>query len=103
MQKLLSREDRVYYPAHGEAVENPQRLVRGMMGHRKHREGQILRHLETDMAGRSIAEMVPHMYKGVDPRLHPAAGRSVLAHLLDLQQRGLAEHVDEDIWRLATA
>ena len=28
------------------------------------------------------------MYVGVDPRLHPAAERSVLAHLIDLAKRG---------------
>jgi glyoxylase-like metal-dependent hydrolase (beta-lactamase superfamily II) len=101
MQKLLGRDDVVYYPAHGEAVENPQRLVRGMMGHRKHREGQILRQLDHGEQGVRIAAMVPLMYKGVDVRLHPAAARSVLAHLLDLRQRGLAEHVADDIWRRA--
>jgi glyoxylase-like metal-dependent hydrolase (beta-lactamase superfamily II) len=101
MQKLLGREDAVYFPAHGDAVENPHRLVRGMMGHRKHREGQILRHLGEAEAGRSIADMVPEMYKGVDKRLHPAAARSVLAHLLDLEQRGLAHHVGQDVWRAA--
>lgn len=103
MQKLLERDDAIYYPAHGDAVENPQRLVRGMMGHRKHREGQILRHLGDAEAGRSIADMVPEMYKGVDKRLHPAAARSVLAHLLDLQRRGLAHHVADDIWRAVGA
>lgn len=102
MQKLLERDDAVYYPAHGEAIEAPQRLVRGMMGHRKSREGQILRQLESgDAAGVLIADMVAHMYKGVDKRLHPAAARSVLAHLLDLRQRGLAEHVAGDIWKVA--
>jgi len=99
MQKLLDRDDAVYYPAHGEAVETPRRLVRGMMGHRKHREGQILRHIGAAAAGARIADMVPGMYKGVDPRLHPAAARSVLAHLLDLQQRGLAEHLGDDLWK----
>ena len=102
MQKLLERDDAVYYPAHGEAVETPQRLVRGMMGHRKHREGQILRHLEMGQGeGRRITDMVPEMYKGTDVRLHPAAARSVLAHLLDLEQRGLAQHVLDDVWRVA--
>lgn len=102
MQKLLERDDAIYYPAHGEAVESPQRLVRGMMGHRKHREGQILRHLESgEGLGRSIGDMVPEMYKGVDKRLHSAAERSVLAHLLDLEQRGLAQHVLDDVWRVA--
>lgn len=99
MQKLAERDDAVYYPAHGEAVEAPQRLVRGMMGHRKHREGQILRHLERAPDGTSIADMVPEMYKGVDVRLHPAAARSVLAHLIHLHDRGLAAHVAGDVWR----
>jgi len=86
LAKLLDREDALYYPAHGPAVDRPQRLVRGMMGHRKQREGQILRLLESGTHG--IPAMVAHMYKGVDPRLHPAAGRSVLAHLIDLAARG---------------
>lgn len=93
MQRLVDRDDLVYYPAHGDPVEKPQRLARSMMGHRKHREGQILRHLQT--SGRVlIPDMVREMYKGVDPRLHPAAGRSVLAHLIDLEARGLAREHD---------
>lgn len=90
MQKLVERSDRVYYPAHGDQVDAPQRLVRGMMGHRKAREGQILRHLDTEN-GALIQDMVAAMYKGVDVRLHPAAARSVLAHLLDLERRGLVQ------------
>jgi glyoxylase-like metal-dependent hydrolase (beta-lactamase superfamily II) len=102
LQKLLDRDDTVYYPAHGEAVPEPQRLVRGMMGHRKQREGQILRLINAGDNGAGIPAMVLEMYKGIDPRLHPAAGRSVLAHLLDLHRRGLAEHVSGDMWRGAS-
>jgi len=86
MQKMYDRDDRIYYPAHGPAVEKPRQLVRGMMGHRKQRERQILRHLEN--GAKAIPDMVPHMYKGLDPRLFGAAGRSVLAHLIDLKNRG---------------
>jgi glyoxylase-like metal-dependent hydrolase (beta-lactamase superfamily II) len=90
---LLERDDKIYYPAHGKPVEKPQRLVRGMMGHRKQREGQILRLIERGVG--AIPNMVAEMYKGIDPRLHGAAGRSVLAHLLDLQARGrVAERAD---------
>lgn len=97
LQKLLDRpQDKIYYPAHGPAVEKPQRLARGMMGHRKQREGQILRLL--DRGPQAITDFVAEMYKGLDPRLHGAAGRSVLAHLLDLQQRGRAKEVGQDIW-----
>lgn len=99
MQRLLDREDAVYYPAHGEAVKNPRRLVRGMMGHRKQREGQILRFLERNGAS-EVPEMVAEMYRGVDARLHPAAGRSVLAHLIDLGGRGVATAMADGRWRL---
>ncbi|MBB4641972.1 MBL fold metallo-hydrolase [Rhizorhapis suberifaciens] len=99
MQKLLGRDDAIYYPAHGEPVNHPQRWVRSMMGHRKHREGQILRHLRNHEAA-SIVEIVEKMYKGVDRRLHGAAGRSVLAHLLDLQARHLVIS-EKDQWKIA--
>lgn len=87
LDKLLARDDRVYYPAHGPEVTTPQRLARGMMGHRKQREGQILRLLGQQVG--AIPDMVTRMYVGLDPRLTGAAGRSVLAHLIDLQNRGL--------------
>lgn len=98
LAKLMEREDRIYYPAHGEAVENPRRLVRGLLGHRKQREGQILRLLKADVG--AIPDMVAKMYVGVDPRLFPAAERSVLAHLIDLRGRGLVMG-DDDQWKIA--
>ena len=98
LQKLYDREDRIYYPAHGPAVEKTRQLVRGMMGHRKQREKQILRQLE--QGNREISAMVPQMYKGVDQRLWPAAERSVLAHLIDLEQRGEVVREGEG-WALA--
>lgn len=96
---LMRREqDMVYYPAHGEPVQSPQRFVRGLAGHRKQREGQILRLLRE--AARPIPAMVEKMYVGVDHRLHGAAGRSVLAHLIDLKARGMVAE-DGGTWRVA--
>ncbi len=86
LQKLYEREDRIYYPAHGAAAEKPRQLVRGMIGHRRQRERQILKLLEKGPY--EIGQMVAAMYKGLDERLIGAAGKSVLAHLLDLQGRG---------------
>ena len=85
LEVLYAREDRVYYPAHGPQIDNPRQLVRGMIGHRRQRERQILRLLGEDAA--AIPALVAAMYKGLDPRLHGAAGRSVLAHLVDLQRQ----------------
>jgi glyoxylase-like metal-dependent hydrolase (beta-lactamase superfamily II) len=98
LDKLMGRNDAVYYPAHGEPVENPCRLVRGLMGHRKQREGQIMRLLGA--GERVVPDMVAKMYVGIDPRLHGAAGRSVLAHLLELEARGAVAR-DGEAWRLA--
>lgn len=97
LKLLYEREDRIFYPAHGPAVTKPRQLVRGMLGHRKQRERQILRQLEKGVV--LIPDMVGHMYKGLDPRLIGAAGRSVLAHLLDLQRRGLVAS-EADQWSL---
>ena len=100
LSMMLARDDAVYYPAHGKQVEKPQRLVRGLIGHRKQRERQILR---TIGAGtHDIAAMVAAMYKGLDPRLTGAAGRSVLAHLLDLAARGIAR-VEGTRWFLVAS
>jgi glyoxylase-like metal-dependent hydrolase (beta-lactamase superfamily II) len=97
LQKLYDREDRIYYPAHGPAIEKPRQLVRGMIGHRRQREAQILRELAK--GPRPIPEMVAAMYKGLDPRLTGAAGRSVLAHLIDLQNKQqVAEQ--KEVWSL---
>jgi glyoxylase-like metal-dependent hydrolase (beta-lactamase superfamily II) len=98
LAKLQDRSDAVYYPAHGEPVTNPQQFVRGLGGHRKQRERQILKLVEEGVG--VITDMVPRMYKGVDERLYPAAGRSVLAHLIDLRTRG--EVIErEGAWQIA--
>ena len=87
LAKLSTRDDIVYYPAHGEPVTNPQQLARGLAGHRKQRERQIVKLVDEGVG--AIEAMVPRMYAGVDPRLYGAAGRSVLAHLIDLRNRGV--------------
>ena len=98
LDKLRARGDRVYYPAHGPAVGNPRQLVRGMIGHRRQRERQIVKLLGE--SPQDIAAMVPRMYKGVNEYLWPAAGLSVLAHLIDLERRGVVARSGE-VWTIA--
>jgi len=95
LEYLQTREDRVYYAAHGAPIDKPRQLVRGMIGHRRQRENQILR-LMGERA-RTIADFIPEMYKGLDERLIPAAQMSVEAHVLDLEKRGLVSKNDK-IW-----
>jgi glyoxylase-like metal-dependent hydrolase (beta-lactamase superfamily II) len=96
LDKLRQRGDRIYYPAHGPAIEKPNQLVRGMIGHRMQRERQIAR-LVGEGVG-TIDAIVAGAYPGLDPRLVPAAGGSVLAHLMDLKRRGLVEETEGGTW-----
>jgi glyoxylase-like metal-dependent hydrolase (beta-lactamase superfamily II) len=100
LDKLYAREDRIYYPAHGPAVTKPRQLVRGMAGHRRAREKQIVRLLE--QAPQTIAAMIPVMYKGVDQRLWPAAAQSVHAHLIDLARNGRVDEMEDGTWMMAS-
>lgn len=86
LKKLTERDDEIYWPTHGPAIENPKPFVRAFMFHRRTRDRQIMKSIEE---GRTdIAAMVQHMYRDVDERLHPAAARSVLAHIIALEKRG---------------
>jgi glyoxylase-like metal-dependent hydrolase (beta-lactamase superfamily II) len=98
LDKLRQRDERVYYPAHGPAVDNPRQYVRHLMGHRMQREKQILRLIGE--RPRDIADIVANAYPGLDPRLVPAAGGSVYAHLLDLRNRALVVE-EEGQWTAA--
>jgi glyoxylase-like metal-dependent hydrolase (beta-lactamase superfamily II) len=98
LDRLRQRDDRVYYPAHGPAVDNPQQYVRHLAGHRMQREKQILK-LVGERA-RDIPDIVAKAYPGLDPRLTVAAGGSVYAHLLDLERRGLVDR-EGDAWTAA--
>ena len=98
LEKLQQRDDKVYHSAHGAAITKPRQLVRGMMGHRRQRENQILRLLGEQ--ARPVSAFIPEMYKGLDERLIGAAEMSVTAHLLDLQKRGMAA-LDGEVWRSA--
>jgi glyoxylase-like metal-dependent hydrolase (beta-lactamase superfamily II) len=98
LDKLLARPDRVYYPAHGAAIEAPHEHVRRLIAHRRGREAQILDRLGAGVG--AIPVMVEMLYRDVDPVLHPAAGRSVLAHLYELRDRGQVRD-DGERWRLA--
>lgn len=86
LQRLLARDDRVYLPTHGPAIDDPQPFVRSFIAHRQERERQIINCLERGVD--HIGGMVPIMYAGLPAALHGAAARSVFAHVLHMLERG---------------
>jgi glyoxylase-like metal-dependent hydrolase (beta-lactamase superfamily II) len=88
LEVLMERaEDRVYFPGHGGQLENPQRMARAFLTHRRMREQAILEAVR-DGAG-SIADVTARVYAGLDEKLIPAARLSVLAHVEHLWERRL--------------
>jgi glyoxylase-like metal-dependent hydrolase (beta-lactamase superfamily II) len=87
LDKLLGRRDAVYWPTHGPAITEPKEHVRAFIGHRREREAGILDCLNAGVE--RVDRMVERLYVGLNPNLKRAAGRSVLAHLIDLRGRGI--------------
>jgi glyoxylase-like metal-dependent hydrolase (beta-lactamase superfamily II) len=87
LDKLRGRDEAIYWPGHGGPVKEPQRFVRALAHHRRQREASILNRLAA--GDRTIGEIVPAIYQGLNPALRGAAGLSVFAHLEDLVARGL--------------
>jgi glyoxylase-like metal-dependent hydrolase (beta-lactamase superfamily II) len=77
----------VILPAHGPIIEDGPALLRQYIAHRLEREQQMLGAL--DAGDTMVDAMVARIYADVDPALHPAAARSVLAHLLKLEREGV--------------
>jgi len=86
VKKLMARSDATLYPTHGAPVTDPKPFLAAYLEHRLDRERQILACIREGLP--TIPQMVARMYADVDKRLHPAASRSVLAHLIQLEQEG---------------
>ena len=86
LDKLLGRDDRIYFPGHGGPVTEPASFLRGLRTHRRMRERAVRERIRA--GDRLISDMVKVIYRETDPRLHGAAALSVLAHLEDLVARG---------------
>ena len=86
VRKLMARDDAVLYPTHGAPVTKPKPFLAAYLEHRLDRERQIIACIRDGLS--TIPQMVARMYADVDKRLHPAASRSVLAHLIQLESEG---------------
>ena len=84
-------------PGHGLVIEDAQAEVARLIAHRLQREAKVAERLSR--AGRvTIDVLVTSVYDDVDPRLHPVAKGSLLAHLLKLEADGRAAHQDATWW-----
>jgi glyoxylase-like metal-dependent hydrolase (beta-lactamase superfamily II) len=81
------------YPGHGPAIDAPATVLEEYLTHRLEREQQVLDALRA--GDRAPSEIVARVYVDVDPVLHPAAERSVRAHLAKLVADGVVADAGE--------
>jgi glyoxylase-like metal-dependent hydrolase (beta-lactamase superfamily II) len=90
LAKVAAREDRLYLPGHGPPLPDPAPFVAALAAHRMEREAKVLEALRAARRATPL-DLVPDAYgPELDPRLVPAAARSLLAHLIKLAAEGAA-------------
>jgi len=74
------------WPTHAPPITEPAPFIQAYADHRRAREAQIIEQLAKGPA--SILTIVPVIYAAVDSRLHPAAARSIQAHVIQMVKDG---------------
>lgn len=91
LKALLSLDLVWLAPGHGFLMAHPAREVERIIAHRLAREAKVLRHVEQSAPwqGWTVEELLAPVYGDVHPARHGIAARSLLAHLIKLQDEGL--------------
>ena len=98
LHRLLNKDARRLWPAHGAAVADTAGLLRFYIGHRQKREDKVVAALRAS-AG-TIRQLVTAVYADTPPELHGLAMGSLLAHLRKLQAEERATVDDQGVWQL---
>lgn len=98
MRLMLARQDKVYLPGHGPKVDDPMPFARALLAHRAQREAAIANALAA--GPKTTLGLVQALYVDLNPKLVPAAQRTVIAHLEKLREEGRAIE-DGETWRVA--
>lgn len=76
-------------PGHGLTIEDGQGEINKIIAHRLQREAKVFERLK-EFGPATLDALVTRVYDDVDPRLHPLAKSSLLAHLQKLAKDGRA-------------
>ncbi|PWE29215.1 MBL fold metallo-hydrolase [Pararhodobacter marinus] len=87
LDRLEALGQRRYYPGHGAPVEDGLGRTRALRDHRQGREAAI--RAAVGAGAVDLRAITAAVYTDVPEALLPAAARNVLAHLIDLDARGL--------------
>jgi glyoxylase-like metal-dependent hydrolase (beta-lactamase superfamily II) len=98
LHRLAAIPATALYPGHGPVIREPARVVGEYLAHRAEREEHVMTALAA--GDRTPGDIVARVYADVDVALHPAAERSVRAHLGKLVGEGRVATDDEETFRV---
>ncbi len=98
LQGLLDEDLQWLAPGHGFLVAEPHAVLRALIAHRLRREARVVAALSA-RGEASLDELLPEVYADTPEHLFPVARRSLLAHLLKLQEDARALDLGGDRWR----
>jgi glyoxylase-like metal-dependent hydrolase (beta-lactamase superfamily II) len=94
LRRIRRFECEALAPGHGELIRDPERVIDWIIDHRLEREAKVLIALQANPK-LTTRELVPHVYKDVDPKLYGWAERSLLAHLNKLAEDDVAQRAND--------
>jgi glyoxylase-like metal-dependent hydrolase (beta-lactamase superfamily II) len=97
LERVLALEPARMYPAHGPVIEDPPKLLRRYLEHRRAREEQVIAALRR--GDHDPQTIVQRIYKDLRESLMPLAHESVLANLIKLEREGQVTR-DGESWTL---
>ncbi|MCB1648766.1 MAG: MBL fold metallo-hydrolase [Pseudomonadales bacterium] len=99
--RLASEPIRLLAPAHGRVMDEPQQVIQRLIRHRLQRERRLLSVLAAQGGDiLALPLLTERVYEEVPKHLLPWAQRTLLAHLIKLEQEGRAHQLGEG-WQLA--
>jgi glyoxylase-like metal-dependent hydrolase (beta-lactamase superfamily II) len=96
LRRVRDLECAALAPGHGDVITDPERAINWIINHRLERERKVAAALLSN-PGLTARELVPHVYRDVDTKLHRLAERSLLAHLEKLVEERRAS-LDDGRW-----
>lgn len=100
LERLMDKVLSVIAPGHGDPIDSPYEAIDWIIKHRLEREAKVIAALDKSPDS-TVTELVPHAYDDVHERLHGLAERSLLAHLLKLENDDRTVR-DDERWSLAS-
>lgn len=90
LEALKSLPMQALAPAHGRVMTQPLQVIETLLRHRWRREQKILRALAAQNAAQPLEALALRVYDDIPAPLLPLACKTLLAHLLKLQEDGRA-------------